>query len=609
MWSKNLLICVYFYVTYNLFYTCVNSIDAPYIHIPGNGIISGTYLKMYRTQNIKAYLGIRYAHAARFSPPDIELPPWKGVFNATSFAPSCWQKARVPTNAQLDKVLDVLSGDMPNENGAKKYDENCLHLNVYVPDGLPEVDGYAVIVWIHSGNFTTGSPIDIEPFQLVFKQKVIVVTFSYRLNIFGFFSTDDGEAQGNFGLMDQSAALYWVKKNINYFGGDENRITLMGHDAGAISAALHMTSGEWSKGAFHKAIIMSGNPLVPVRFPHEFNNDLDRISNIFGCARRPTSLLIQCLKRIDAKIITENLPSIQWGPIVDYGLSNTSYPFIENQPENLFKSGTYHKVPLIVGITDMEEVLTLLDEYISTELTTEDIKSFFSDIAVNDIYKVTGNNEWCTNFPIVSDAINFMYSDENSEEEMKINTNIINSHTEKAYLTPLETFIDIVSKHQTVYSYIFKFRSKTLSSDLPNWIGVPKYFDQIFVWGIPYVGNVVEWKPTDKKMADIVMTLWANFAKASNPTKANVYVKWSAMEPPRYSYLIVDESFNTGYLSDNRRVQFWKNLYPKIVNFATECCNSTNGGTTNLIPYINHLAICLSCLICLDIYIYTIDRP
>lgn len=135
MWSKNLLICVYFYVTYNLFYTCVNSIDAPYIHIPGNGIISGTYLKMYRTQNIKAYLGIRYAHAARFSPPDIELPPWKGVFNATSFAPSCWQKARVPTNAQLDKVLDVLSGDMPNENGAKKYDENCLHLNVYVPDG------------------------------------------------------------------------------------------------------------------------------------------------------------------------------------------------------------------------------------------------------------------------------------------------------------------------------------------------------------------------------------------------------------------------------------------------------------------------------------------
>lgn len=135
MWSKNLLISVYFYVIYNLFYTCVISIDAPYIHIPGNGIISGTYLKMYRTQNIKAYLGIRYAHAARFSPPDIELPPWKGVFNATSFAPSCWQQARASANAQLEKVLDVISGEMLNEGGTRKYDENCLNLNVFVPDG------------------------------------------------------------------------------------------------------------------------------------------------------------------------------------------------------------------------------------------------------------------------------------------------------------------------------------------------------------------------------------------------------------------------------------------------------------------------------------------
>ncbi|EDW61189.2 neuroligin-4, X-linked isoform X2 [Drosophila virilis] len=556
---------------------------------------------MYRTQNIKAYLGIRYAHAARFSPPDIELPPWKGIFNATTFASSCWQQARPTMNVQLEKVLDIISGKNINEPRIKKYEENCLHLNVFVPAGPPEVDGYAVVVWIHSGNFSMGSPYDIEPFQLVFKQKVIVVTFSYRLNIFGFFSTDDGEAQGNFGLMDQSAALYWVKKNINYFGGDENRITLMGHDAGAVSTALHMTSGEWSKGAFHKAIIMSGNPLSSLRLPHEFNDDLDKISNIFGCARRPTSIFIQCLKRVDAKIISENLPSIQWGPIVDSGLSNTSYPFIENQPEALFRSGTYHKVPVIVGITDMEDVLTILKEYISLELSPEDLTNFFSDIALNDVYKLRGSNQWCTNFPIISDAISFMYSDKNNADQMTINTNLINAHTEKSYITPLEMFVDIVSMHQNVYSYIFKFRSKSIRPDLPSWIGVPKYFDQIFVWGIPYVNNIIEWNSTDKKMADIIMTLWANFAKTSNPTKSNVYVKWSTISPPNYSYIIIDERFNTGYFADNQKVQFWKNLYPKILNFATECCNSTNAGITKLIPYTMNIRLCFY----INMYIYS----
>jgi carboxylesterase type B len=69
----------------------------------------------------------------------------------------------------------------------------------------------------------------------VFKQKVIVVTFAYRLNVLGFFTSLDGEAPGNFGLKDQAAAFFWVKNNIKAFGGDEENITLMGHGSGATS--------------------------------------------------------------------------------------------------------------------------------------------------------------------------------------------------------------------------------------------------------------------------------------------------------------------------------------------------------------------------------------
>ncbi|XP_033150693.1 carboxylesterase 5A [Drosophila busckii] len=581
MLSKSLFFnIIIFTITFSSIYICVNGVDAPLVHIPGSGILTGTYLKMYRTQIIKAYLGIRYAHASRFSPPDIELPPWKGIFNATAFAPNCWQQTRTSTGI-LEKVIDIISGDIPNRETIRIFDENCLHLNIFVPDGAPEVDGYAVVVWIHSGNFSVGSPRDIVPFQLVFKQKVIVVTFSYRLNIFGFLATEDGEAQGNYGLMDQSAALYWVKKNINYFGGDENRITLMGHNSGAISTGLHMTSGEWSKGVFHRAIIMSGNPLTPIRLPNEYNTDLDKISNLFGCARRPTSLLIQCLKRVDAKVINENLPLVHWGPIVDLGLSNTSYPFIENQPEILFKAGNYYKVPVIAGITDMEDIFTLYNDFISVEFTSEDQKQFFDELAVHDIYKITGNTEWCINYPLISDAIEFMYSDRSNEEKDSISHNLIRAHTEKFYLTPLHIFLEILSVHKDTYSYIFKYRSESLSNNLPAWVGVPKYFDQIFVWGASFMRSNIEWKTTDKKIADITMTLWANFAKSSNPTKSNVYVKWSKISGPKFPILLIDEHFNTDYLESNHKIKFWKNMYPKILHYGTECCNSTNGATSN----------------------------
>ncbi|EDW74445.2 uncharacterized protein Dwil_GK21390 [Drosophila willistoni] len=568
------------YIFCNFLYICVLSVDAPFIHIPGNGIVSGTYLKMERVKNIKAYLGIRYAHAARFSPPDIEITPWKGIFNATSFGPSCWQKGMSSMSQHTDKILEIISADKTVDDGFKKYEENCLYLNVFVPDGLPEINGYAVIVWIHSGDFSSGSPMDVEPFQLVFKQKVIVVTFSYRLNIFGFFSTDDGEAQGNYGLMDQSAALYWIKKNINYFGGDSNRITLMGHDAGAISVGLHMTSGEWSKGAFHKAIIMSGNPLNAVKYPYDYDNALDQISSIFGCPRRPTSMFMQCLKRIDAKRLSDNLPLVNWGPVVDFGLSNISYPFIENQPETLFLKGNYHKVPVIIGVTDMEEVLTLFKDNIDSEISANDLKDFFGDIAMNDMHKMVKNYEWCSNYELISDAINFMYSAETNEDQGITNSHLINAHNEKFYTTPMQIFADIVSKDQHVYSYIFKFKSKALYQKIPNWVGVPKYFDQVFVWGTPYMNNVIDWKSTDKKIADIIMTLWANFAKFSNPTKANVYVKWNAVSQDNFSVLQIDENFNTENLANNQRVRFWKLLYPKIIDFSADCCNSTNLAST-----------------------------
>lgn len=220
------------------------------------------------------------------------------------------------------------------------------------------------------------------------------------------------------------------------------------------------------------------------------------------------------------------------------------------------------------------------------------LKLFFSDIAEKDIHKVIVSDEWCANFQLISESIEFMYSEESNDENIN-NQIVINAHTEKFYLAPLQKFVDILSNHQDMYAYIFQYRAKSLTNDFPNWIRVPKYFDQIFVWGIPYMDKSIEWKSTDKKSADIIMTLWANFAKTSNPTKSNVYVKWGKITPPKYSLLLIDENFDTGNLSNNHRMRFWSHLYPKILQYASECCNSTNSGTTHTIKLTIELYECV----------------
>ncbi|XP_050325971.1 cholinesterase [Bactrocera neohumeralis] len=553
----------------------INCLEAPQITLPGQGIIVGTYLKMFRAQNIKAYLGIRYARALRFSPPELDMSEWQGVLNATRFAPFCWQNPSNVKNTILHNLLrNKVAGDYDIT-----YHEDCLNLNIFVPDGSPGVKGYAVIFWIHPGDFSHGSPIDIEPFQIVFKQKIIVVTFSYRLNIFGFLSTADGEAQGNFGLMDQSAALFWVKKNINHFGGNENKITIMGHSAGAVSVGLHLISEEWSKGGYSGAIMMSGNPITDkvVRDPKVYTESLDSISTLFGCNRRPTSMLLTCLKKVDAKTLITNLPEVEWGPVIDYGLSNTSAHFIKDYPQKIFKDGNFQKVPILIGATNMEDIFNLVDDITNPKLNGDDFLHVVDEISKHDLKANTESDENCTNSQIIIDAVTYMYPTQG--EGVNILKQLTNFHTDRMYIAPLFFMADVLGKGNKVFAYLFSVRPQTQFIDLPEWVGVPKFFDQIFVWGVPYMNNtsiLKEWNSSDKKIADVVMTMWANFAKSADPIISNVYVKWNSFTGENNTVLIINQNFNSEQVNNMLTVRFWNNYYPSLVKFAANCCEVAN---------------------------------
>lgn len=454
----------------------------------------------------------------------------------------------------------------------------------------PPTEGYAVIVWLHSGDFLSGNSSELNPFHLVFKQKVIVITISYRLGILGFFTSMDGEAPGNFGLMDQAAALLWINNNIKLFGGSDQMVTLMGHGAGAVSASLHLTSGEWSSELFDRAIIMSGTSLTGtiVREARSYANALDQTAAAFGCYRRPTSAFLDCLRRVDTLYLLGG-PFFEWGPVIDDGLSNTTIPFIPSDPRILVERSDLRKLPVMIGFTNMEDSLDVsMGELMEEGITSDMYDTLVGDIILNELSQLETNETCGGNNQAILDALNFVYKPYPPVTDPHIlRQKFIEFSTERNFASPSILLATHLSRNAPTYAYRFDIKPKTVaaSDGLPIWAGVPHRYDLVFVWGLPYwvqLENQTQWESADKRVADIIMTLWTNFAKFAEPTKLGVYIKWDAFTPQDQGVLIIDRSFN---MSDSnslnyQAMQFWNDYYPKVVGFASQCCNVTDAATT-----------------------------
>jgi para-nitrobenzyl esterase len=213
-----------------------------------SGAISGKVL----TSGVKAYFGIPFAEPPlgdlRWRAPQ-KVEAWKGVYHADRLAPECIQVLR--------------RHNLNHYFGEEATSENCLYLNIWANQDAKSGAKLPVVVWIYGGGFTLGSSgMAMYDGENVAKKGTIFVSFNYRVGILGNLAHPEltaesaHHASGNYGLMDQVAALQWIKRNIAQFGGDPDNVTITGQSAGAMSVSA-LEASPLAKGLFHRGFAMS----------------------------------------------------------------------------------------------------------------------------------------------------------------------------------------------------------------------------------------------------------------------------------------------------------------------------------------------------------------
>lgn len=371
---------------------------------------------------LESFKGIPFAEppvgALRFRHPQPYRRSVDGLF-AREFGPSCINVTPLGFGSILRKRAGVLPECVLDAmiklyfKSAEHSGEDCLYLNVFRPRGVRRGAKLPVVVWFYGGAFQFGSATHYPADKFIETSRqmgspIIFVTFNYRLGPWGFLGGPVVQAEGsaNAGLLDQRLALEWVADNIESFGGDPGRVTVMGESAGAISIAFHMVSNygdlEYKgKPLFHGAILQSGGAWVFDSVSSAKPASLFwRFAEYSGCGGVGEEEVMSCLRAQDSERLRvaqnfnepvedatyEELGSafFGWSPRFDGG-------FIPESPVELFRKQQFAQVPVITGNQEDEgTILTLLFDVKTEGDLVRFARRMFSNTSRADVDRVVG---------------------------------------------------------------------------------------------------------------------------------------------------------------------------------------------------------------------------
>jgi len=455
-----------------------SAIAAP-VRVEG-GLIDGTV-----KDGIRTWLGIPYAAPPvgdlRWRAPQAVLP-WTGVRPATSFAKACRQTATWITFPES---------------------EDCLYLNVWAP-AAPKGKELPVMVWIHGGGYYGGTAEQpLYDGVHMARHGVILVTLNYRLGVFGFFShpelAAEGKVDGNQGVLDQVAALRWVKRNIAAFGGDPHRVTIFGESAGSASVSVLETS-PLGKGLFQRAIAESGTMAIDPRETGRLDKSAAEAKGVaLGQALNAPHLAD--LRKLD----TETVIAQPWGPhlvIDDY--------LIPTDMTTAYQAGEPSRVPLLLG-WNADEGKDLAGEALAHEDLTV---ARYPELAARLIGH-TPSQALLDAYPVKSDA-----------DVRPMLFKVMND----AWSWHMFTWAKLHTASHSGPVYAYDFVHIPAAPKTPCGYGcgaghgaeIPYVYDQL-------AQDPRTWSADDYRVAERMVTYWTNFAKTGNPNSEGLPV-WKTFD-------------------------------------------------------------------------------
>lgn len=510
-------------------------------------VVETTYgpIQGRREDGCSLFLGVPYARppvgALRFHPPE---PPeaWSGARDATRPGPAALQNT---------DPLDRIWGEV-----LAPGDEDCLTLNVWTPSA----DGARrpVMVGIHGGAFVIGSGrwpwYDGRAFAR--RGDVVLVTFNYRLGALGFLDLSEvggaeHAASGNHGLLDQVAALRWIRDNIERFGGDPGNVTVFGESAGGISISCLMAMPE-AGGLFHRAIAMSGGPSL-VRFPGT-SRAVARaflrtagIRDVDGLRSLPTNALLKAQGRFLSR--NEFGGELVFGPVVDGKV-------LPDPPLHAIREGCARDVALLTGTT--------LDEARLWSLYVP-ILRWTSPRALEGVLKHAVGDRW---LEVVAAYTRTRPGEKRGNLSMSINGDLL-------FLMPAVRLAEAQSAHRPsdTRMYLFAWKTPVRGGRLgsPHAVEVPFVFGNLDANGVElFTGDGEDRKDLSERMQDA----WIRFARCGDPNHAGL-PDWPAYRPESRATLVFDAASSVRWDPQPERRSAWDDIPFDGLNPPIEHCVPT----------------------------------
>lgn len=502
----------------------------------GGGTVVG------RVAAVQTFFGIPYAAPPvgdlRWRAPQPALP-WRTPRGAFTFGNVC---------PQLALALFPLPGVTP---GQLQGDEDCLYLNVYAPKTAAQGSKLPVLVWIHGGSFTNGAGSDYDGSVLAEKYGLVVVTLNYRLGALGFLALPrldveaPGGASGNYGLLDQQAALRWVRDNVAAFGGDPQSVTLAGESAGGLSVCAQLASPS-AAGLFQRAIVQSGlctSPGNAVTVAAAGARNQAYAAKL-GCSVAD----LACLRRLPPAALLETrvpglrpLSNLVWSPVYGGG----ALPLTLG---DAFNQGRFNRVPVLIG-------------------TNHDEGRLFVSVASPDGRPLSAVQYW--------GGVGLLVGVEPAQR-------VLAQYPIRAYGTPalaLTTlFTDGVfscpaqrvgaalSRYVPVYAYEFDDPQAVTQLRVPAGLpGLGSFHGSSLVYAfgtkVPGVADPAMFSPAQARLSDAFSAAWATFARTGDPNAAG-QAQWQPFDPARGNVRVFTPAGlrESASFSAEHKCAFWSGL-------------------------------------------------